>query len=249
VCFTSFLPAISTDALTKISRTVRSWRLHRRIRFTFAELARMINPIIVAGCSTTESSIAPRCTGSYDASTPTWCNGSAREIQAATRVQEGQGLLGRDHPPVPEPVRPLALRLRLLATGDDRSRVTGDCHARICGSREVRSLPATRPLSRSYPDRHQVGNLGEQPWQVHGAPSSTRGRWRTESAASVDEFPWDASLSMICAKSCASWSRPRARRSLTRFLRCPVCRGGRNQGPDGELRRWSYPICELPDAD
>jgi RNA-directed DNA polymerase len=46
VCFTSFLPAISTDALRKISRTVRSWRLHRRITFTLAELARTINPII-----------------------------------------------------------------------------------------------------------------------------------------------------------------------------------------------------------
>ena len=46
ICFTSFLPAISTDALRKISRTVRSWRLHRRITFTLAELARTINPII-----------------------------------------------------------------------------------------------------------------------------------------------------------------------------------------------------------
>jgi RNA-directed DNA polymerase len=44
--FTSFLPAISKDALTKISREVRRWRLHLRTGHTLAELARRINPIV-----------------------------------------------------------------------------------------------------------------------------------------------------------------------------------------------------------
>ncbi|MFE6612824.1 group II intron reverse transcriptase/maturase [Amycolatopsis sp. NPDC057786] len=44
--FLSFLPAISKDALKKISGVVRSWRLHRRVNLTFAELATMINPIV-----------------------------------------------------------------------------------------------------------------------------------------------------------------------------------------------------------
>jgi RNA-directed DNA polymerase len=44
--FLSFLPAISRDALKKISAEVRSWRLHRRTGHTFAGLARMINPIV-----------------------------------------------------------------------------------------------------------------------------------------------------------------------------------------------------------
>lgn len=44
--FTNFLPAISKEALKKISREVRSWRLHLRIGLTFAELARRINPIV-----------------------------------------------------------------------------------------------------------------------------------------------------------------------------------------------------------
>lgn len=44
--FLSFLPAISKDALNKISSVVRSWRLHRRVNLTFAELATMINPIV-----------------------------------------------------------------------------------------------------------------------------------------------------------------------------------------------------------
>ncbi|MFG1711291.1 hypothetical protein ACFLIM_49895 [Nonomuraea sp. M3C6] len=44
--FVSFQPAISKDALNKISRAVRSWRLHRRIGSTFAQLATVINPIV-----------------------------------------------------------------------------------------------------------------------------------------------------------------------------------------------------------
>ena len=46
--FTNFLPAISKDALNKISGEVRRWRLHRRTRHSFAELARKINPIVRA---------------------------------------------------------------------------------------------------------------------------------------------------------------------------------------------------------
>jgi group II intron reverse transcriptase/maturase len=44
--FLSFLPAISKDALNKISGEVRRWRLHRRTNLTFAELAKTINPIV-----------------------------------------------------------------------------------------------------------------------------------------------------------------------------------------------------------
>jgi group II intron reverse transcriptase/maturase len=41
-----FLPAISKDALKKISAEVRRWRLHRRVSYTFAELATAINPVV-----------------------------------------------------------------------------------------------------------------------------------------------------------------------------------------------------------
>jgi RNA-directed DNA polymerase len=44
--FTSFLPAISTDALGTISAQVRGWRLHLRTGQTMAELARQINPVV-----------------------------------------------------------------------------------------------------------------------------------------------------------------------------------------------------------
>lgn len=46
VVFTSFLPAVSKDALKKMSCVVRRWRLHRRTELAFADLARMINPIV-----------------------------------------------------------------------------------------------------------------------------------------------------------------------------------------------------------
>jgi RNA-directed DNA polymerase len=44
--FNSFLPAISKDALGKISAEVRSWRLHTRTGHAFRDLARRINPIV-----------------------------------------------------------------------------------------------------------------------------------------------------------------------------------------------------------
>jgi RNA-directed DNA polymerase len=44
VQFTSFLPAISKEALKKISTEVWSWRLHRHMEMTSAEIARWINP-------------------------------------------------------------------------------------------------------------------------------------------------------------------------------------------------------------
>jgi RNA-directed DNA polymerase len=46
VKFTSFLPAISKQALKKISGEVRRWRLHRKVPLTMTEIAKKINPII-----------------------------------------------------------------------------------------------------------------------------------------------------------------------------------------------------------
>jgi RNA-directed DNA polymerase len=46
VMFTAFLPAISKHALKRLSRTVRSWRLHRRTTWESTDLARMINPVV-----------------------------------------------------------------------------------------------------------------------------------------------------------------------------------------------------------
>ena len=44
--FTSFLPAISSEALTAKSRTLRTMRIHRRTDLTLDDLAGWLNPII-----------------------------------------------------------------------------------------------------------------------------------------------------------------------------------------------------------
>ena len=44
--FTSFMPAISKEALKKIGGRLRSWRLHRFTGSTVADIARMINPVV-----------------------------------------------------------------------------------------------------------------------------------------------------------------------------------------------------------
>ena len=46
--FVSFAPAVSRDAVVRIRRTIRGWRLHRRSDLTFAEIVEHIN-IHVAG--------------------------------------------------------------------------------------------------------------------------------------------------------------------------------------------------------
>jgi group II intron reverse transcriptase/maturase len=46
VRFTSFLPAISKEALKKIGERLRSWRLHRLTGSSAADIARMINPVV-----------------------------------------------------------------------------------------------------------------------------------------------------------------------------------------------------------
>jgi RNA-directed DNA polymerase len=44
--FTSFLPAVSNDALKRMSQTVRSWRIHRWTSMTLDDLAQQCNPTI-----------------------------------------------------------------------------------------------------------------------------------------------------------------------------------------------------------
>ncbi|MFI8182440.1 group II intron reverse transcriptase/maturase [Actinacidiphila glaucinigra] len=44
--FLSFDPAVSKDALKRMSREVRSWHLHTRSDLSFNELARRINPVV-----------------------------------------------------------------------------------------------------------------------------------------------------------------------------------------------------------
>lgn len=43
---TAFSPAVSKQALKRMNQTMRSWRLHRRTDTSFADIARMVNPIV-----------------------------------------------------------------------------------------------------------------------------------------------------------------------------------------------------------
>ncbi len=44
--FTGFQPAVSPDALKKMSQQVRRWRIHTRTRHNLNELAALINPVV-----------------------------------------------------------------------------------------------------------------------------------------------------------------------------------------------------------
>jgi group II intron reverse transcriptase/maturase len=44
--YTGFLPAVAPEKLTEMSRTVASWRLHRRTTSTLDDLARDVNPVL-----------------------------------------------------------------------------------------------------------------------------------------------------------------------------------------------------------
>ena len=47
--FTGFLPGVSTDALKRMRKEVRGWRIHRRTATTLAELAKQYNPVLRGG--------------------------------------------------------------------------------------------------------------------------------------------------------------------------------------------------------
>jgi hypothetical protein len=106
--FTAFMPAISKDALKKISAEVRSWRLDHRTGHTEAELARKINPIIrldeLLRCILPIGALLPPGT---DQRIPTAL--VPQQVPKAQGTQEGAGSVepgGKAPPPV---LRPLGL--------------------------------------------------------------------------------------------------------------------------------------------
>lgn len=44
--FTSFLPGVSADALKRMRKVIRGWRIHRQTPGTLAELAEQYNPVV-----------------------------------------------------------------------------------------------------------------------------------------------------------------------------------------------------------
>ena len=137
---TGFVPAISKDALNKISSEVRSWRLHPRTGLSEADLARWINPIVRGWMNYYGPSTRRRCIPSWRASTPTCCAGCARSTTAAgttqgtRRVEQGGHGNGR----ASSPTGPGSPGSPPSGDQNDKSRVTGDCYARFRESRGVR---------------------------------------------------------------------------------------------------------------
>ena len=147
--FTSFLPAVSKDALKKMSRELRSWRLHMHIGYTFSELARWINPIVrgwmqyYGAFYRTELYPLLRRINCINYYLMRWVRKKFRRLGTFKKFHRRWKQITEAYP-------------LYFATGnwstrsgdqDDRSPVTGDCHAGICGSPGVRFPRATRPAA------------------------------------------------------------------------------------------------------
>ena len=119
--FTRFLPAVSKDALKKMSGEVRSWRLHRKVNYTFAELATMINPIVAGWVQYygrfRRSALYPLL-ARINAYLVRWIRKKYKRLQGAT---EAQPQAAGDHRTVSPPIRALAVGCLSL----DVTRVTG----------------------------------------------------------------------------------------------------------------------------
>jgi len=83
--FSAFLPAVSKDALKKLSAQVRSGGCTTAPATPSAASPGGSTRPCEAGCSTTGRSTAPRCIPSCRASTPTWCAGSATSTNGCDR--------------------------------------------------------------------------------------------------------------------------------------------------------------------
>ena len=124
--FTGFGPAVSKTAMRKMGEVVWPWRLHRRTNLTEQDLARWLNPIVAGRMNYYgrfyRSELYPllRRINVYLARWP------PTNTRASSRTGD---------------------RFRSSDGEVEKSPVTGDCHAGICGSSEVRPLRATRLLS------------------------------------------------------------------------------------------------------
>ena len=120
VNFTGFLPAVSKDALNKMSREVRHWRLHLLTGHTLADLepgqlGRYLgHPLL--------RRVLPNRPGSPPTAHQRLPGALApTEISTAQASQEGPGLLAAHHPPTARPLRPLGMDSRLLVTKTTRA--------------------------------------------------------------------------------------------------------------------------------
>ncbi len=152
--FRSFLPAISKDALKKISAEVRSWRLHHRTGVDLVDVAKEINPIVRGWMkyygAFYRSALYPLL-ARINAYLMRWIRKKYKRLRAKKKALRCWRRIVQRCPRM--------FAHWAWATGplsgdqDDKSPVTGDCHARICGSPGVKSpgLPdADRTMIRAW---------------------------------------------------------------------------------------------------
>ena len=141
--FTAFTPAISPQALKKISRQVRSWRIHTRTRHDLHELADRINPVVRGWMNYYGRFTPPRYIPSSSASTATWCAGPAESTGGSPRSSAPT-----DGGPTWSPGTAICSRTgngRARSPGsDEKSGVNREVHAPFRGSPGVQSPRATR---------------------------------------------------------------------------------------------------------
>jgi len=73
--FTNFLPGVSADALKRMRKVVRGWRIYRQTPATLAELAKQCNPAIRGWWNYYGRSIERQCTSSLGTSIKSLSNG------------------------------------------------------------------------------------------------------------------------------------------------------------------------------
>jgi hypothetical protein len=148
-----------------------------------------------------------------------------QEIQAAADHQAVQAVVGRTAPTSTRPVRPLERGPLIRLRADQKSPVTGDCHAGIRGSPGVRFPRATR-LDAKQPSQ---GALTIRPaWPLadntgHDGPVAAS---RRERATRRKQGPVD-----VVQIRCDTWTRQRSPRQ-----------------PGLRLKRQPWPRSELGDT-
>src|SRR5674536_117955 len=122
------------------------------------------------GCSITVRSTVRRSTRSCNASTPTWCGGSARSTSGCGRRRRPSGVGGgsSSEPRACSRTGNGFLPSRLSGDQDDKSPVTGDCYAGICGSPGLKCPgPPDRPRRRAQDAIAEMHFLSSDPRKYH----------------------------------------------------------------------------------
>jgi RNA-directed DNA polymerase len=117
-----FCPRSATTPCARPARRCGPLRLHLRTGHTLTELAHTINPIVRGWMGVRRRVLQLRAASPPQAHQRRPAALAPQEGQAAARVQAGQALLGRHHPPRSQHVCPLAVEPRGLVTRATRAR-------------------------------------------------------------------------------------------------------------------------------